>query len=453
MKDEKRAHDAPQQEQDKVNDNLANGQVFEVESGDALQPTTNNPIFDFSVDEQPNSSPDEVVELPMWGLPTDLQNVVDEVTKGFQCSRDYAVASMMVATSTMLGKCVSCEFGSYTNFPSLWIAIVGRTASGKTAPLSFFFKPIELMEREAFTNYRMELQEWEQTDPKVRGEKPEFRHLLINNPSDESVLRELAVNGNICWKTDELRTMFDSWGKYSKNGGGTIIGNLLSIFNNVDVNITRVTSEPIYIPEPNLNIIGGIQPLVLKRVMGNRGFADDGLFQRFLFVFPEATDIPQFADNAISDQARQQWNMTVERLAHIGDLQLHENATAKQMHVDAINRWRGECNEHYRDIEAMTSLLQKLEIHLCRWSIAVAILSGQQEITAEVMQYSIECMEYFKRCGEKAFCLICNNEERPKEPTIAELVKMLSKRYPNMVKAKVAEGLGITRQTFNQFFR
>ena len=123
------------------------------------------------------------------------------------------------------------------------------------------------------------------------------------------------------------------------------------------------------------------------------------------------------------------------------------------MHVDAINRWRGECNEHYRDIEAMTSLLQKLEIHLCRWSIAVAILSGQQEITAEVMQYSIECMEYFKRCGEKAFCLICNNEERPKEPTIAELVKMLAKRYPNMVKAKVAEGLGITRQTFNQFFR
>ena len=91
--------------------------------------------------------------------------VVDEVTKGFQCSRDYAVASMMVATSTMLGKRVSCGFGSYSNFPSLWIAIVGRTASGKTAPLSFFFKPIELMEREAFANYRMELQEWEQTDP------------------------------------------------------------------------------------------------------------------------------------------------------------------------------------------------------------------------------------------------------------------------------------------------
>lgn len=438
---------------DKVSENLENGQSFQQENADDPQP-------DFSLTDDPEPSPDdtiaEVTELPIWGLPTELQNVVDEVTKGYQCSRDYAVASMMVATSTMLGKRVSCGFGSYSNFPSLWIAIVGRTASGKTAPLSFFFKPIELMEREAFANYRMELQEWEQTDPKVRGEKPEFHHLLINNPSDESVLRELAVNENICWKTDELRTMFDSWGKYSKNGGGTIIGNLLSIFNNVDVNITRVTSEPIYIPEPNLNIIGGIQPPVLKRVMGNRGFADDGLFQRFLFVFPEATDIPQFADNAISDQARQQWNMTIERLAHIGNLQLHEIDTAKQMHVDYINQLRGECNEHYREIEAMTSLLQKLEIHLCRWSIAVAILSGQNEITAEVMQYSIECMEYFKRCGEKAYCLIANEESQPQELTRGDIFMLLQKWYGKdepINQSALARALHVTQQAINKYFK
>lgn len=438
---------------DKVSENVGNEQSFQQENADETQP-------DFSLTDNPEPSPDditaEVTELPTWGLPTELQNVVDEVTKGFQCSRDYAVASMMVATSTMLGKRVSCGFGSYSNFPSLWIAIVGRTASGKTAPLSFFFKPIELMEREAFANYRMELQEWEQTDPKVRGEKPEFHHLLINNPSDESVLRELAVNENICWKTDELRTMFDSWGKYSKNGGGTIIGNLLSIFNNVDVNITRVTSEPIYIPEPNLNIIGGIQPPVLKRVMGNRGFADDGLFQRFLFVFPEATDIPQFADNAISDQARQQWNMTIERLARIGNLQLREIDTAKQMHVDYINQLRGECNEHYREIEAMTSLLQKLEIHLCRWSIAVAVLSGQQDITAEVMQYSIDCMEYFKRCGEKAYCLIANEESQPQELTRGDIFMLLQKWYGKdepINQSALARALHVTQQAINKYFK
>lgn len=437
----------------KVSENVEDGQVLEAENADDPQP-------DFSLTDEPEPSPDdttaEVTELPTWGLPPELQNVVDEVTKCFQCSRDYAVASMMVATSTMLGKRVSCEFNGYKNYPSLWVAIVGRTASGKTAPLSWFFKPIDLMEKDAFKVYRNERHEWEQADPKVRGEKPELRHLLINNPSDESVLQELSANESICWKTDELRTMFDSWGKYSKNGSGAIVGQLLSIFNNEIVIVTRVTKEPICIPEPNLNIIGGIQPPVLKRVMGNRGFTDDGLFQRFLFVFPEATDIPPFADNAISDQARQQWNMTIERLAHIGNLQLHEIDTAKQMHVDYINQLRGECNEHYREIDAMTSLLQKLEIHLCRWSIAVATLSGQQEITAEVMQYSIECMEYFKRCGEKAYCLIANEESHPQELTRGDIFMLLQKWYGKdepINQSALARALHVSQQAINKYFK
>lgn len=434
----------------KVSENVEDGQVLEAENADDPQP-------DFSLTDNPEPSPDdttaEVTELPIWGLPPELQNVVDEVTNSFQCSRDYAVASMMVATSTMLGKRVSSKFKDYINYPSLWIAIVGRTASGKTAPLSWFFKPIDLMEQDAFESYRNKMQEWEQTDPKVRGAKPEFRHLLINNPSDESVLRELSVNGNICWKTDELRTMFDSWGKYSKNGSGAIVGQLLAIFGNEIVIVTRVTREPICIPGPNLNIIGGIQPPILKRVMGNRGFTDDGLFQRFLFVFPEATDIPPFADNAISDHVRQQWNMTIEHLAHVDNLVLNETADARRIHIKAIDRWRGECNEHYREIDAMTSLLQKLEIHLCRWSIAVAVLSGQQEITAEVMRYSIECMEYFKRCGEKAYCLIANDDDRPHEPTRADFFKMLQRWYPELNQSALARALGVSQQAINKFLK
>lgn len=216
--------------------------------------------FDFSIMENPGTPPDDVRELPIWGLPTDLQRVATDVANGYQCSRDFVVASMFAAAATMLGKRVSSTFGNHTNFPSLWIAIVGNTASGKTAPLSFFFKPIELMEREAFEAYRRDLMEWEKEDTAERGAKPEYRHHLINNPTDESVLHELSVNGSVCWKVDELRTMFDSFGKYSKSGGSGIVGNLLSIFNNVDVNITRATSEPKYLTEPNLNIIGGTPP-------------------------------------------------------------------------------------------------------------------------------------------------------------------------------------------------
>lgn len=206
-------------------------------------PPTDAHGFDFSKVDNPGTPPDDVRELPIWGLPTDLQRVVFDVTNGYQCSRDFVVASMFVAAATMLGKRVSYEFNNYTNFPGLWVAIVGNSASGKTAPLSFFFNPIELMERKAFEAYHNEMRHWEKTEISDRGAKPEYRHNLINNPTDESVLHELSVNGSVCWKVDELRTMFDSWGKYSKSGG---VG-LLAIFY---LSSTTVMST---LPEPQVN--------------------------------------------------------------------------------------------------------------------------------------------------------------------------------------------------------
>lgn len=417
-------------------------------------PPTDEHGFDFSKTDNPMTPPDDVRELPIWGLPTDLRRVVEDVANGYQCSRDFVVASMFVAAATMLGKRVSCQFGNHINFPSLWVAIVGNTASGKTAPLSFFFKPIELMEREAFEVYRKDLRQWEKQDAAMRDAKPEYRHNLINNPTDESVLHELSVNGSVCWKVDELRTMFDGFGKYSKSGGGSIVGNLLSIFNNVDVSITRATSEPKYLTEPNLNIIGGTQPSILKRVMANNGFVEDGLFQRFLFVFPDTTDIPQYADVRIDDNVRSIWHCTIERLAIVnGDIL--ETDDARRLHIAAIDRWRNVCNNQYKDVEAMISLLRKLEIHLCRWSMVATVLSGFNNITADVMRYSVECMDYFRLCGEKAFCLIAN-DERPKEPSRGDVFKLLQKWYGEtepINQSTLAKALHLSQQAISKFFK
>lgn len=413
--------------------------VADAASNESIAQPSNDDGLDLSWVDHPGTPPDDVRELPIWGLPTDLQRVVEDVTDGYQSNRDFVVASMFAATATMLGKRVWSVFGNHTNYATLWIAIVADTSSGKTEPLSFIFNPIMVLEREAYKRYQNELQQWEMTDAVDRGAKPEYRHNLINNPSDESVLHELSVNGNICWFADELRTMFDGFGKYARNGGGTIVGNLLSIFNNKDVQITRVTSEPKYLAEPNLNIIGGTQPPILKRMMGNSGFVDDGLFQRFLFVFPEETDIPPFADVAISDDVREIWNDTIARLSTVNG-ELSETDHARQLHIDAINRWRVICNTQYRNIKAMTSLLRKLEIHLCRWSIVAAVLSGEPCINAEVMRYSIECMDYFRLCGEKAFCLVAN-ESKPRELTNADRLRLLYEAYPNLNQTKLAEAI------------
>lgn len=417
------------------------------------QANLNNPDFDFSLFDNNQQSATHVIELPIWGLPKRIQDVVTEIANGYQCHRDFAVASLMGATSTILGKRISSKFGNHSNYGSLWLILVGSSSDGKTEPLKFAFRPISLLERELYKQYKKSLEIWSGSDKPDKGKKPEFIHYVINNSTDESVLHELSVNCSICWKADELRVLFDGFGKYNKSGGGTIVGNLLSIFNNVDVSISRMTQEPRYIENPNLNIIGGIQPSRLKETMENKGFMEDGFFQRFLYVIPDRPkSIPHFSDYAISQDIIKFWQEEIIRLSQIPESVLMETPSARQLHIETINRWRDEC-EQYRDIEPMVSLLRKLEIHLCRWSIVVAILSGQHEINTDVIKYSVECMEYFKQCGEKAFLMVSNDSQKSAEPTREETFKRLQRWYPEFNQSKLAESLGITQQAISKFLK
>ena len=109
---EKRAHYAPQQDHGKVSDNLAIDQSFQHENADEPQP-------DFSLTDNPEIPTDdtanEVMELPIWGLPEPLQKVVVEVTKGYRSYRDFVIASLMSATACIVGKRVTVHHDNYTN--------------------------------------------------------------------------------------------------------------------------------------------------------------------------------------------------------------------------------------------------------------------------------------------------------------------------------------------------
>lgn len=406
---------------------------------------------DFSKIENPKENLEEIAQLPIWALPDDIQSIIDDVTKGYRCNRDFVVGSLMGAVACLVGKRVTSHRENYTNHATLWLAIVGDSATGKSQPLSFFFKPIHDEEDDAYNRYQEDNRQWKEND--CKGIKPCYKHRLINNPTDEAVLTELSVNGDITWYADELRVIFEGFGKYQKMGGGTIIGNLLTIFEYNPLSVSRKTSEPERLKHPHLNIIGTTQPSILKRFMGNKGFTEDGLFQRMLFVFPEQKKRPPRTKHIISDNTKKRWSEYAKHLstATFGDL--FETADAEKLHDDVLEKWDMEIEEYRKEgIPEMVSLISKLNYHLCRWCACVAVLRGEHCIKGEAMRYSIECMEYFKWCGERALCLL-HNVPSKREPTAKELIQQLFKKYPNMVKSKVAEGLGITRQTFNQFFQ
>jgi len=402
---------------------------------------------DFSFIENAVTPPSDVSQLPIWLLPADLQRVIDEVTKGYQCNRDFAVASMFGAAATALGKRVHSQFGNFRNYANLWIAIVARPSSGKTAPLSFFFKPIEAREKETFKFYQDAVRSWENANQKERGDRPAWHHHLLNNASDEKVLIELAANESMCWKTDELRTMLNGFNQYKKKEGA-IVSNILSIFGNQPFSDTKVSREPIRIDEPKLDIIGGIPPKVLKRIINGNAFDEDGFMQRILYVFPDDTDRQPYVGYKFGTDIPQIWGDAIARMYEaVGELT--ETQEAHKLHLAAYNRYRSECNTIYKDVDALSALVDKLGYYLCRWSITAAMLAGKVSIDADVMRYTIECMEYFKRCGEKVFCLI-SNETQPKVLTKGDRLRLLHEAYPELNQSKLADALGVKQSYINR---
>lgn len=407
---------------------------------------------DFSFIENAATPPSDASQLPIWLLPPNLQRVINEVTKSYQCNRDFAVASMFGAAATALGKRVHSHFGRYHNFANLWVAIVGRSSSGKTAPLSFFFKPIEAREKETFKLYQDAARSWENANPRERGDRPVWHHHLLNNASDEKVLIELAANESMCWKTDELRTMLNGFNQYKKKEGA-IVSNILSIFGNQPFSDTKVSREPIRIDEPKLDIIGGIQPNVLKRIINGNAFDEDGFMQRILYVFPDDTDRPLFDGYRFGEDIPLIWGDTIARMFEAAS-ELIETQDAYKLHLAAYNRYRAECNTIYKDFDALAALVDKLGYYLCRWSITAAVLAGKAIIDADVMRYTIECMEYFKRCGEKVFCLIANPTPKPQEPTRGDVFKLLKKWYGDKLnQSKLGEALGVSQQAISKLFK
>lgn len=403
---------------------------------------------DFSKIENPKENPNEITELPIWALPDDIQSIIDDVTKGYRCNRDFVVGSLMGAVACLVGKRVTSHRENYTNHATLWLAIVGDSATGKSQPLSFFFKPIHDDEDDAYNRYQEDNRQWKEND--CKGNKPCYKHRLINNPTDEAVLTELSVNGDITWYADELRVIFEGFGKYQKMGGGTIIGNLLTIFEYNPVSVSRKTSEPERLKHPHLNIIGTTQPSILKRFMGNKGFTEDGLFQRMLFVFPEQKKRPPRTKHIISDKSKKRWGEYAKHLSTAAFEDMFETYDAEKLHDDILEKWDIEIEEYRQEgIPEMVSLISKLNYHLCRWCACVAVLRGDGCIKSEVMRYSIECMEYFKLCGERALCLL-HNEPSKRETTKADVIKLLKKINQNLSQQKIAEVMGCSQPYVNK---
>lgn len=332
-------------------------------------------------------------EFPYQVFPKVIQKLIKNASSTVGFNKEYLSAGILSSSATAIGNSTKIYNGSYFEKPILWLSIIGRSGIGKTHPLNFTKKPIEDKDKHAYIVFKNALQDYEQQESK--NNKPRYSTHILKDFTPEKLADNLQYNnkGALIFK-DELIGWINSFDQYKKGGDQQLY---LELFNGGTLAVDRVTKDPIRVEETNVNIIGGLQPKVLK-ILGANNRNDDGFLARFLFVYPKNPKPFLFTGEAIDKTHVENYSKLINNLydAPSGNLK------ATQPIIDTYISWQHEKVKEYHNDDIETLIQAKLQTYVWRFALILECMSQatscnySETVSKKSIDDAIILAEYFR---------------------------------------------------------
>lgn len=396
--------------------------------------------------------------LPTDWLSSKVQDYIRTVSEAYGCPQEFVVVSCFLTAGIAAGKKVQLVTNPYTNYPCDFICMVGRPSRNKTGPLKEVTSPLREQDKDAFTAYIKDKAAYDldkRENKNYEGEQPVFHQRVAGDSSPESRNALLAQGDMIIIVADELKSLIDSFGRYSKGGNGSSaeISQLLSIWSNVSFVINRKSEDTKLVDDPAMSIIGGIQPALIGKTFGTDALMDSGFTQRFLFVFPDKVNFVKRCDRKrMTQEMRTRWHDIIDRLFSMEPLTLQLSHEAEQLYAEYA-----DANDVKADTEEddyIGGVIQKMNIHVPRLAIMAHLLSdhwSEPVITGDAMRYAIRVADYFIRIHiEHIYPLLREQNTVQRQLTNADLLRMVKRQFKIKSQNSLAEALGVSQQYVNK---
>ena len=387
--------------------------------------------------------------LSMYG--SVAAGIAEEIATAYGVSPDMIIAAIFAAVGAAAGNKFKVFHGGFTNALSMWWCLVAPSGYGKTEPLKPILQPLHDINRQLITETKSAFSSWKQNGQ--QGERPRNRQLIINDTTPEARDELLADNpeGLLIYR-DELAGLFNDIGRYNNSGE---VENYLSIWSGTPYSVNRKTSEPLYIQNPILTILGGIQPDVVASVFRSRGMMVNGFFARWSFVCPTIFAQRTFNAQPISDAVAIWWKGFIESLHYEGTQPrtFTLNAEASFIHDVFFSRIADELSDEHSS-PRQREVLAKLRVMVFRLAGIIHLLrngiSTPDLIDAETMRAAVLSVDAIKAWNFKALSFI---EGDAPQPSQKELARAIRAQWPSMNVSLFCDAVGLSRNTFNNYFR
>ncbi|MAP81860.1 MAG: hypothetical protein CL526_12325 [Aequorivita sp.] len=391
--------------------------------------------------------------FPVEIFPQAIQKLINSAKHNVGFDMDYFSTGILSICATAIGNSVHLHNGTYKSKPILWLAIIGSRGTGKTHPLSFAKHPIEQKDNQTFIEYQSLMQEYELKEKETRGKKPQYGKFILKDFTPEKLAESLQFNEKgILIFQDELMGWINSFDKYKKGNDQQLY---LELFNGNELTVDRITKDPIRILETNVNILGGMQPEIVKQLAKNNR-SEDGFLDRFLFVFPKNLEPHLFTGSDIPEIHKENYKRLITNLLEIP----RQTVKTTSANIEIYKHW-----QHKKAIECFHDRLErsiqaKMETYV--WRLALIIEMMQQAVTGnfnislqdDSLKKAIALVEYFRLNALRVHDKIrTTNPLEDLSPLQLDLYKSLPSEFKRADALPIFEIMDISVRTGDRFLQ
>jgi len=402
-------------------------------------------------------------DFPIHAFPTAFRAYTIDLKDTLNFPIDYMATSILTAVSTALGTNVSLRVkDSWFELPSVYTCLVGNPGANKTHPINTAFKPLKDKDKTRQEDFEIKYNEflrYEKLSKKEKNEAaevalPKLEKSVLNNFTTEILYKRLQENEKGCAVvSDEIISFFEGMNNYSKTDQ---IGIYLSFWNNQPTTIDRVSTPiPLFIIEPYLSIIGGLQINALSKAFPIDKI-NNGFLQRFLFAFPDnSIKYPINNNSANEDLKRIYEDYIFECYRKKSKTVLKFNQEAKEYFFNWQRTNTDLVNENQDTIKG--EIYSKFDNHYLRLAILLQMMKdiNSTEIQIEAAEGANLLCQYFINTAFKVIAKIQSPqsyfETLPRNKK--QLYEALSETFTTAQAIEIGEKFDVKTRTVKEFIK
>ncbi len=404
--------------------------------------------------------------FPIDVFPNAVQDIINATHLSLNFPPDFTGAAMLYTASVAIGNAYRVEVkGGWQEGGVLYMAIVGRPGTNKSHPISFALKPLEQRDSQNYTSYLTEKREYDaiaampkkDRDAQVYDDvpKPTWRQLLVSDFTPEALAAvHLANSRGIGVYADELAGWVRNFNRYNKGSEEEF---WISAWSGKPIRINRKTTEPTYVPNPFISVIGTIQPAVLNDIASSR--TESGFLDRLLFVVPDDLKKEYWAETELPVSVSGQWQGIVARLLDVSSPETEVLKFTPEARRHLYNWQRDVTDTANRAHDDTTAgITAKIEVYAVRLALILEILHSAcsqhhaDAVGIDAVTGAIRLTEYFKRTALSVHATL--SQRRPLDALPADrkrLYQALPDSFTTAEALQVGADLNTPERTLKRF--